>query len=176
MSARLVQKPGVIHNSTLETERLSIRPFEPADEPLLVALFQDPMVARFVGDGSPLSPEDAALWVRRSRENLATFGYGTGAVVERASGELVGWAGFARPGDGSEEIIYGLAARHWGKGYGSEIVDALVAFAAAQGVAPVRATVDRANAGSIAILEKRGFRLAATDYGGEDGCCLFVRD
>lgn len=166
----------MIANDSLETERLSIRPFVPGDEPLLVALFADPQVARFVGDGTPLSREQARSWVERSAENLARFGYGTGAVIERASGDLIGWAGFARPGDGSEEIIYGLATAHWRKGYGGEIVDALVAFAQERGIAPVRATVDEANAGSIAILERRGFRLAARHHGGEVGCSLYLRN
>ncbi|MCT2559780.1 GNAT family N-acetyltransferase [Tsuneonella sp. YG55] len=166
----------MIRRGSLETERLSIRPFVQADVQFLVRLFADPRVARFVGDGSPLAPEDARLWVRRSAENLAHHGYGTGAVIERASGDAVGWAGFARPGDGSEEIVYGLAASRWGKGYGGEIVDALVGFALERGIAPLRATVDEANAGSIAILERRGFRLAARDYGGEAGSLLYLRN
>ncbi|MGN3975365.1 GNAT family N-acetyltransferase [Tsuneonella sp. SYSU-LHT278] len=165
----------MIASGPLETDRLSIRPFVPDDAARLVALFADALVARFVGDGTPLSPADAALWIERSAANLARFGYGTGAVIERASGRLIGWAGFARPGDGGEEIVYGLAADSWGNGYGGELVDALIAFAREHGIAPVRATVDEGNAASIAILERRGFRLAARDHGGDAGCSLYLR-
>lgn len=89
----------MISESQLVTARLVVRPFMAADAPLLVALFADPEVHRFGGDGQPLAPDVATLWVERSVANLARFGYGTGAVVEPASGELIGWAGVARPGD-----------------------------------------------------------------------------
>lgn len=67
----------------------------PADASLLVTLFADPEVHRFVDDGQALAPEVAALWIQRSVADLERFGYGTGAVVEPASGALIGWAGFA---------------------------------------------------------------------------------
>ncbi len=165
----------MIESDFLDAGRLAIRPFEPSDQSALVALFADPEVARYVGDGTALSPDEAARWIEQSGLNLARFGYGTGAVVEKSTGEMVGWAGFGRPG-GTEEIVYGLLKSRWGRGYGGEIVDALLAFASARGIAPVRATVDVANAGSIAILDGRGFRLAERDYNGEAGCCLYLKD
>lgn len=163
----------MIHDGVLDTPRLAIRPFAPGDASWLVALFADPAVARFVGDGEPLSRSEAELWVRRSRENLAAFGYGTGAVIERASGRPIGWAGFARPGDGSEEIVYGLAAAHWRQGYGREIVAALVGFAAGRGIDPVHATVDPANLASIRLLEAHGFALAERGHKGDPGSDLY---
>ncbi|MFC5423680.1 GNAT family N-acetyltransferase [Bosea eneae] len=117
----------MIHDSRLVTARLIVRPFVAADAPLLVALFADPQVHRFVDDGQPLAPDVAALWIERSAANLERFGYGTGAVVERAGGELIGWAGFARPGDGTEELIYGLRRASWGRGLGKELLAGLVA-------------------------------------------------
>ncbi|PZR86360.1 MAG: hypothetical protein DI537_28710 [Stutzerimonas stutzeri] len=117
----------MIHRSQLVTARLVVRPFVAADAPLLVALFADPEVHRFVDDGQPIAPDVAALWIERSAANLERFGYGTGAVVERAGGELIGWAGFARRGDGTEELIYGLRRASWGRGLGKELLAGLVA-------------------------------------------------
>ena len=163
----------MIEGGALETARLTIRPFEPGDAPRLVALFEDLMVARYVDDGDALSSQDADLWVQRSRENLAKFGYGTGAVIDRASGELVGWAGFARPGDGSEEIVYGLAAAYWRQGLGREIVAALLAFAASRAIDPVRATVDPENLASIRLLEDVGFICVEPAYQGDPHSALY---
>ncbi|MGF7149016.1 RimJ/RimL family protein N-acetyltransferase [Sphingomonas zeicaulis] len=160
--------------AAIETPRLVIRPFEPSDAPVLVALFADPQVYRFVGDGGPLSAADAALWVERSRVNLELHGFGTGAVVRRSGGAPIGWAGFARPGDGSEEIIYGLGAAHWGQGFGGELLDALIAIAVERGIAPLRATVDPANAASIRLLTRRGFRLAERRHGGDPDTDLYL--
>jgi len=166
----------MIAASRILTERLIIRPFEAADVEPLVRLFADPLVHRFVGDGLPLPIDQAELWVERSRENLDRHGYGTGAVVERATGAMIGWAGFARPGDRSEEIIYGLAQDRWGRGHGREILDALLAVAEARGIAPVRATVDPANHASIRLLERAGFRLIERAHRGDVDSDLYGFD
>ncbi|KRE12479.1 hypothetical protein ASE66_18245 [Bosea sp. Root483D1] len=164
----------MIHASQLETARLVVRPFWQADASLLVALFADPEVHRFVDDGQALAPDVAALWVGRSAANLERFGYGTGAVIERASGELIGWAGFARPGDGSQEVIYGLRRASWGRGLGKELLAGLVAFAAQRGISPVRATVDPGNWASVHLLRRAGFVLAEQAYRGDTAADLYL--
>lgn len=165
----------MLDRSELATPRLIVRPFRDADGPALVALFADPRVHRFVDDGGPLAPARAQLWITRSRENLARHGYGTGAVVNRGGEELIGWAGFARPGGGSEELIYGLAADHWRRGLGRELLQALLRFAEARAIAPVRATVDPRNRRSIALLTRNGFMLAAKGHGGGADSDLYLR-
>ncbi|MGH6613968.1 GNAT family N-acetyltransferase [Sphingomonas sp.] len=163
----------MIFESRLETPRLIIRPFIPADASTLVALFADPQVARFVDDGTALSADNAALWVLRSAENLARHGYGTGAVERKEDGLMIGWAGVARPADGSQEIIYGLARAFWRRGYGGEILSALVEFAAGRGIDPVRATVDPRNLVSVRLLTGHGFALAARGYNGDADSDLY---
>lgn len=165
----------MIAGSALETPRLLIRPFTAVDVPVLVNLFADPQVARFVGDGEPLSIDNAVLWVRNSTQNLARYGYGTGAVVRRTDGEMIGWAGFARPEDGPEQIIYGLGATHWRRGYGRELIEALVRFADSRGHPFAWATVDPANTGSLRLLDHMGFRLVERAHGGDPGSDLYQR-
>ena len=166
----------MLHGSRLETARLCIRPFEPADVPALVELFADPLVARYVGDGEPMDAETAALWVKRSGGNIARFGYGTGAIVDRVSGDLIGWGGFARPEDGEEEIIYGFARRVWGRGFGREVLAALVDHSVrVLRQSELWATVDPANTASIHLLETAGFVLVAEAHGGAPDCRLYRR-
>lgn len=165
----------MILNRTLETPRLIVRPFEDDDAVDLVALFQDPLVARYVGDGEPLTDQIAALWVEKSTENLSRFGFGTGAVICRATGEFIGWAGIARPTGEPEEIIYGLAQRRWGQGLGIELAKAVTDFAIASGLTPVRATIHNENKGSAHILSRLGFALAETGYGGDPLTDLYLR-
>ncbi|MDP5278940.1 GNAT family N-acetyltransferase [Sphingomonas sp. DG1-23] len=165
----------MIHHSELATARLRVRPFAMDDRDALVALFADPRVARHVDDGQPLAAADAQLWIVRSRANLARHGYGTGAVVERASGTLIGWAGFARPEGGEQEIIYGLAADRWGRGYGRELLDALLRFAEARGIDPVKATVDPANATSIHLLRSSSFERARGNPGEDANTHVYYR-
>ncbi|MEP5938866.1 MAG: GNAT family N-acetyltransferase [Erythrobacter sp.] len=166
----------MIDNGSLETARLLIRPFETGDIPDLIALFADPKVAQYVGDGGPLPEDEAILWVRKSRENLAHHGYGTGAIVKREGGPLIGWAGFARPETGGEEIIYGLAAEHWRQGFGTEILLGLLKFADTKGIAPVLATVDPDNHVSSQLLLKHGFEFVEHNHGGDPDSDLYRRD
>lgn len=165
----------MISAGALETLRLFIRPFVADDIPRLVTLFADPRVARFVGDGLPLSHDVASAWVSKSNENLMRFGFGTGAVIIRQTQEMIGWAGVARPEGDSEEIIYGLSRAHWNQGYGRELVVALSDFALARGINPVRATVDRENGASVRLLAENGFTLAARDYRSEANTDLYER-
>ena len=51
----------MIYKSQLVTARLAVRPVVASDAPLLVALFADPEVHRFVDDGQPLAADVAAL-------------------------------------------------------------------------------------------------------------------
>ena len=94
------------------------------------------------------------------------------AMVERASGRVVGSCGFKGPpdGEGVVEIAYGVKEEERGKGYASEAAEGLVGFASRDGrVRMVRAhTIDDANA-SARVLRKCGFRCAGQVNDPEDG-------
>lgn len=148
----------------LRTPRLLFRPFNEADLDALAAIVGDPRVSRFVGDGQMLDRSAAALWISRSRENVERHGYGTGAVVEQATGRLVGWAGWARTEGEPEELVYGFAYEAWGQGYATEIAAALVRFAIAPlGLSELRAITYEDNLASRRVLERLGFEPLSTD-------------
>lgn len=164
-----------IPSEFFRTARLIFRPFSMDDLAALATIVGDPEVARYVGDGVPLSRETTSLWIERSRANVERFGYGTGAVIEQESGNLVGWAGVARPEGEPEEIVYGFARGVWGRGYGWEIVEALVRFAfEALRLATLRATVVPANVASSRILARLGFRRVSWPH--ETESWLYVLD
>lgn len=154
------------------TKRLVFRPFDPADLDALAAIVADPEVVRHVDDGQPMARETAALWIERSRENVARFGYGTGAVIETATGRLIGWAGFARSPGEPEEIIYGFEKPAWNRGYGAEIAEGLVWYAFQDLDHPeVRATTYAENLASHRILRTLGFEQRPF---AEEGVMLWV--
>ncbi len=158
-----------------ETPRLVFRPFEPEDLVALAAISADVETSRYVGDGRPLTLKETGQWIENSRRNVERYGYGTGAVLDRENGKLIGWAGFARPGDGSEEIIYGFGREYWGKGLGTELLTGILRWARDQlQLEEVRATVAPENTASIAMLRRQGFSLVDACYQGDADSHLYV--
>lgn len=161
--------------NAFETERLLFRTFELTDLEVLARISGDEETSRYVGDGGPLSLEDTWQWIENSRKNVREHGYGTGALVLRETGELVGWAGIARPGDGTEEIIYGFDRAYWGQGLGTEMLEGLVRWTRdVLRFDEIRATVHPHNEASVAMLEQRGFHLVETEFDGDPNVHLYV--
>jgi len=94
------------------------------------------------------------------------------AIRHRASGAVIGTAGFTGPPDanGEVEIAYGVDTEHQGKGYATESAEALVLFAYGhESVRLVRAhTLPEANA-STHVLAKCGFQKAGEIVDPNDG-------
>lgn len=144
-----------------ETERLLIRRLSPSDHATLMSVFGDPEVMRF-GDG-PQSAEWVRGWLSSALESYHRRGYGPWAVIEKSSGELIGYCGlFHYPDINSRpeiEIGYRLARAFWGRGYATEAVTAVRDHAfASLGLTRLIALIDPANAASIRVVEKAGLR------------------
>lgn len=147
-----------------QTPRLLLRPFTLDDELALVGLFADAQVMRF-GDGSQAS-EWTQAWLRRALANYEQHGYGPWAVVEKGSGDLIGYCGlFDYPdinGRPEVEIGYRLARAYWGRGYATEAVCAARDYAfGALGLTRLIALIDPANVASIHVAEKADLRHEA---------------
>ena len=151
------------------------RKFETSDLNRLAEISAEKEGSKYVGDGEPLTREITELWIARSKLNVDKFQYGTGAIVERETGELIGWAGFSRPEGQPEEIIYGLTQSRWGLGLGSELLKALIAYAQHElGHRTIRATVDPRNTASIKMLVRQKFELIDNCYQGDPESHLFI--
>lgn len=141
----------------LRTDRLSIRAFALEDREAMSAIYADPEVMRFVDTRG----EDPTTWVDGYAREQRERGWGVWAVVERATGELLGEAGLApRDGRGPElELGYLLRRDAWGRGLATEAARACLAAAFDQlGAREVVAIVDEGNEASLAVLRKVGFR------------------
>jgi ribosomal-protein-alanine N-acetyltransferase len=95
------------------------------------------------------------------------FGFG---VVHKIDNVLMGMGGFPGPpgSDGAAEIAYGIAPAYQGRGYATEVANALIDFVSCdKSVRIIRAhTLAETNA-STRVLEKCGFQRAgeSTDEG-----------
>ena len=152
----------------LETERLILRQFTMDDLDDLCDLNSDPEVMRYTTGGLPVPremiehdflPYYLAYYVRSK-------GYGFWAVIEKASGEFLGWFHF-RPHTGEPpdqpELGYRLKRSAWGKGYATEGSAALIDKGFAEfGVQRVVASAYGENVASWRVMEKVGMTLVRT--------------
>jgi RimJ/RimL family protein N-acetyltransferase len=142
------------------TERLLLRPFQGSDFEAHAAICADPEVMRFIRAGA-LSRSDAWWQLARYLGHWQLRGFGLWAVVERASGRLIGHLGFLEPEGGlGFEMGWALARDVWGKGYALEGTAAALAHAfAALGRDHVACVIRPDNVRSIRLAERLGGRL-----------------
>lgn len=145
------------------SSRLRCRQWVTGDRAALLAVYGDAGAMRWVGDGSVLSEAEADRWLEVTARNYARRGYGMFALEDRATGELVGFAGLVHPGDQPEaEVKVALGREAWGRGLATEAVRHLLDAAAARyGLRGVIATVAPGNAASQRVLTKAGMTRRA---------------
>jgi RimJ/RimL family protein N-acetyltransferase len=157
----------------MDTERLVLRRSAPDDAEAIAAYRSDPMVLRYQGWGDT----DAAT-VRAQIEEMA--GRAPGApggwvqftVLERETGRLVGDVGLSPADDepGVIKIGYTIDPAFQGRGYATEAVRALVAYAFdTLGADIVRAYASAENLPSHRVAEKAGLKLIERFEGIDDG-------
>jgi len=147
---------------TLETERLFLRPFELSDLDEFAAIMADPDVMRFSKSG-PWTREKTQQFLESCLVDYSEerWGYGRLAVLHKADGKMIGFAGLALFGDidGSPEVEVGyrLLPDYWGRGLGTEAAEASRDWAFGElGIARVVSLIQPENAASIRVAEKVG--------------------
>ena len=142
------------------SERLVARLWTPEDAEAAFAIYSDPEVTRYIGDGTPRgSLEEQRAGLARSIGACAALGgrMGTFALVDESG--LVGTVAL-KPLPESEEIEVGwhLARRVWGRGYATEAARAALEHARDLGVSRVLAVVQPPNRASCRVAERLGMR------------------
>ena len=147
------------------TARLGCRRWQARDLDDVFAVYSDEEGARWVGDGLPITYQECERWMEVTFNNYEKRGYGMFALIDRQSGALVGFCGLVHPGNQAEvEIKYAFYKAHWGKGYASEIVPAMLSYAANKlGVDRVIATVAEGNRASQRVLLKSGMEFVGIE-------------
>jgi RimJ/RimL family protein N-acetyltransferase len=154
----------------LHTDRLTLRDITEADAGLLFDLDSDPEVMRYIG---PRPAPDLASYRDRTRTVYVPLQahpwHGVRIVLDRASGEFLGWV-FIRPAAASmfareigwtrpDEVEVGYRYRRfaWGRGVATEAATPLVQIALSDpATTAVVACALAGNAGSLRVLEKLG--------------------
>ena len=112
----------------------------------------------------PLDAGQVAASRRRADEHWEEQGFGPLAVVERASGRLIGEAGLQLLEAGPDiELTYTLARAAWGRGYATEAARAVLLWGfSGLRLQRIVAVACPANAASLRVLEKLGMAPVGT--------------
>jgi RimJ/RimL family protein N-acetyltransferase len=154
---------------SLESERLLLRPWRPADDlDALAAINADAEVMRFVAPNRPLSRAETAAQLERFVAHWDERGFGLWAVVPRleAGAGCIGFAGLAVPSFlpailPAVEVGWRLAPAFWGQGFATEAARASVAFGFERlGLRSVVAVIEPGNQRSMRVAEKLGMHPA----------------
>ncbi len=145
----------------LETARLRLRAFRPADAPDVQRLAGERAVAATTATMPHPYPDGLApAWIAthadvwRDQRELVL------AITLRATGELVGCIGLRfETINEKAELGYWVGRPHWGRGYASEAARALVAYGfEALGLMRIQAHYMAHNPASGRVMEKAGLR------------------
>ena len=156
---------------TLRTERLLLRAMTPDDLDGLLGIFTDPRVAAAF-DVPPFTREHMQGWLERNLQHQEEHGFGLFAVIEVASGELIGDCGLEdirvlTDGTRTAAIGYDFRSSHWGRGLASEAAGAVrdLAFGEA-GIDRLVAMVRTGNERSRRVAERIGMALEGEEIVG----------
>lgn len=144
----------------LVTDRLLLRAFQSSDFDAYATICADPRVRRYLGDGQPLDRVTAWREMAFLLGHWGLRGFGQWALIEHASGELVGRAGLWEPeGWPGVEVGWVLSRAHWGQGFATEAASAALGHAfGALGMQRVISLIHPDNRASIRVAERLGER------------------
>jgi len=142
--------------AVLETQRLVLRAPRLVDAKAIAALANDRRIAENTARiPHPYRMPDAESWIVGANADIDAETY----LITLANGSVIGGCGFEMKDGPVPEIGYWLGVRHWGKGYATEAVRALIdhAFTDLDHKA-LQSSVRVTNPGSRRVLEKCGFQ------------------
>jgi RimJ/RimL family protein N-acetyltransferase len=170
---KTVEKNNSVGKRVLETERLVIREFVIDDVPALLNIMADggmPHLAQF----GPLDINYARGFLERMIESYKVNGFGLWAVIEKSTGELIGYCGLHRikievvlsavasakeaaKTEEHVELAYRIYRPLWGRGLAPEAASAVYDYAFAVLKFPeIVSCIAPTNTQSMRVAEKVG--------------------
>jgi len=155
---------------TLTTPRLVLRPFVPNDLEELTVLHAEESFWWYPLRGA-MSKQDTAGFLERVMARYDSDGFGIEALLDRASGAMIGWAGLAVPHFLPQilpavEVGWRLAGPWRGRGLATEAGAAAVEFGfTTGGLDRIVSIYEPENVASGRVMERLGFTLHVTTTG-----------
>jgi [ribosomal protein S5]-alanine N-acetyltransferase len=154
----------------IETSRLLLRDFVEADWEAVESMLSDPETTRYMHFSSWAADQRQRWFTWCLANSQLTLPDATNwAIIDKAHATIVGWLGIGRANHptvaGERDCGYLLARPHWGHGYMTEALRAVIAYEFTTLCSPyISATCETANRASARVMEKAGMRWIQTVY------------
>jgi len=161
----------------LETTRLRLRQFSPADVDAMELVLGNPEAMKFYP--APFSREDVADWIDRNMGRYEREGFALWAMLLKSSGELIGDCGCVlQEVEGAREIEVAYHVRRdlWNQGYATEAARACMDYAfECLGTHKVISMIRPENVNSRRVAEKNGLAVEKVVFWHEYDHCIYVK-
>jgi len=114
-----VKATGRNNRIVLETERLLLREFLPLDADSFYFLNKDKDVMQYTGDRAFETIQESRVFIENYDAYQKT-GMGRWTVVEKATGEIIGWCGLKKHSNEMIDLGYRFHKLYWNQGYATE--------------------------------------------------------
>ena len=161
-----------LEDKMLETARLIIRKFRDEDAQKLYENHLDEEVRKWFPNECYADAEEArdAIGFYADCVNNGHLPFVLGAELKE-TGELIGDTGISEvEGKPDEtEVGYCIGLQYRGKGYATELLNAISGYAASRfGIRVIYGRVVHGNTASVKVLEKNGYQFQQEEFGAQD--------
>ncbi|WP_052597391.1 GNAT family N-acetyltransferase [Aureispira sp. CCB-QB1] len=143
------------------SKRLHFRSLTTEDTTALIRIYSDAEAMKFRANPPLLNEDEALQMIKKATQEAAHFSSKRWAIVKNDTNELIGTCVLTY--DKQEPtctIGYSIGKMFWNKGYGKELLHAMVQEVRTTNCKTIKAFVHPQNLASIAILEKEQFYQA----------------
>lgn len=160
-------KNPFLNPASVETTRLTLRPWTERDRKPFAAMSRDPQVMAHLMPFASIAAIDS--WIDRQQAHLMREGMCLWAVELKETGEFIGSAGLLRVTYEAHftpavEVGWRVDRRFWGKGYAPEAAAGALWFGFKRlGLQEIVANTVPANVKSRRVMEKLGMSTAPAD-------------
>jgi RimJ/RimL family protein N-acetyltransferase len=138
--------------------RLHFRDLTTKDTTALIEIYSDVEAMKFRANPPVLNTEDALKMLERAQQEGAEFTSKRWAIVRKDNEELIGTFVFNYNKQNSTCTIgYSIGQKSWNKGYGKELLKAMIEEVKGANYTIIKAFVHPQNLASINLLKKQQF-------------------
>lgn len=155
----------------VETQRLILREIMPSDLDGMFVLDSNAEVHKYLGENPIKTKDKAAEAIRFIRQQYKDRGIGRWAVIEKSSGDFIGWSGLKLNVENEAlnnqvnfyDIGYRFIPKYWGKGYATESALAALKYGfEVMNLETIVGAAEIGNIGSNKVLQKIGLQFINT--------------